>query len=131
MKVNELRIGNCINSLGQQFNDKNKFQGWKNYVVKVDIETLKNIFIENKEFEYSPIPLTEEWLLKFGFDKEEVTDGFEFVHCTSEFNIVVRLFYVDSFKAFQFNDMDVYIKYVHQLQNLHFALTSEELIIKA
>lgn len=131
MEAKELRIGNHINSLGQKFNDKNQFQKWENHVVKVDIEILKNILIENKDFKYSPIPLTEKHLLEFGFDKEEVTDGFEFVHCTSEFNIIVRLFYVDSFKAFQFNDMDVYIEYVHQIQNLFLDLTREELTRKA
>ena len=67
----------------------------------------------------NPIPLTEEWLLKAGFKK------------------IGSLFYHDSFFAcelsshneLRFEDLDnLYIKYVHQLQNLYFCFCGEELV---
>jgi len=80
------------------------------------------------------IPLTEEWLLKLGFEKP--------------FNVVLNEYYPDySFNHFHVDlkiedNMSVcyiycikgsfrFVNYhVHQLQNLYFTLTGEELIIK-
>jgi hypothetical protein len=72
-----------------------------------------------------PIPLTEEWLLKFGFVKiynciyEIEMDGH-----VIEFDLRFRKMSV------YFGDILLQLKYVHELQNLYFALTSEELTIK-
>jgi len=71
-----------------------------------------------------PIPITEDWLLKFGFVNVgdyfkkgilyvEQSEGMDFKTCTL----------VDS-------ECELDIKYVHSLQNLYFALTNEELTIK-
>ncbi len=138
MKASELRIGNYINSLGQQFNDENQFKGWNNYVVKVDIDVLKNIFIENKDFKYSPVPLNEEYLLKFGFEK--YLSGFKLAKSIpyTEIKITKKGFYTDTelynyeLSYNQSNRSILYISifYIHQLQNLYFALTGEELEIK-
>jgi hypothetical protein len=67
------------------------------------------------------IPLTEEWLLKFRFD-----DLGTYGYGRGNFHICLHgnEFY------FPINNRKVFIKYVHQLQNLYFALTGEELIIK-
>ena len=78
---------------------------------------------EIDDYMIQPIPLTEEWLLKFGFEKNITTD----LHPTFSYDIL------------NVNDGIVYvlnygfvnhIKYIHQLQNLYFALTGEELKIK-
>lgn len=129
MNANELRFGNYIYSLGQQSNDKGQFLKWVNYEVKVDLETLKNIFIENEDFKYSPIPLTEEWMLRFGFEKSFTESG----RLISYKNEIWLNFYKEN--TFEIGGMipnipinkPVKIKYVHQLQNLYFALTGEEL----
>lgn len=72
-----------------------------------------------------PIPLTEEWLLRFGFvnrarDKKEwVAPNFRVCKTTDNY--------------FVWPDFDLYyieLPYVHQLQNLYFALTRQELTIK-
>lgn len=79
-------------------------------------------------FEYrledlQPIPLTEEWLVKFGFEQYNNTNHYYYsnesyiVKINSEFGY---LFYSIDHKP---------IKYVHQLQNLYFSLTGEELEI--
>jgi hypothetical protein len=75
--------------------------------------------------EIKPIPLTEEWLERFGF--ERLGNGFEFWE-SSVFNIeFIRNHWHISYTS---NVLCTHIKYVHQLQNLYFALTGEELTIK-
>lgn len=77
----------------------------------------------------SAVPLTEEWLVKLGFEK---------IHSTF-FKLGKHEFCLDDFmlsiQGPECNDLpcDIDIakaKYVHQLQNLYFALTGEELTIK-
>lgn len=67
-----------------------------------------------------PIPLTEEWLLSFGFfwdNKEEMLiEGF---YRLTPMNKKETEWY--------FNDFGLHIKYVHSLQNLYYALTGKEL----
>lgn len=125
MKASELRIGNWI---------KSQFGGIQQAVdVMCDgINTLKHEGI-NYEF-IEPIPLTEEWLLKFGFQKDD--NGCYWV------NLLTHYFELEKSDCFWF---PVYaqipefshekeqrvslncIEHVHQLQNLYFALTGEEL----
>jgi hypothetical protein len=78
------------------------------------------------ESEVLPIPLTKEWLFKFGFkwiDEYEIYD-FDAEHLQTEF--LLRR----SEKGFVMMDIDitVVIEYVHQLQNLFFALIGTELV---
>ena len=105
MEAKELRIGNYVYS--------NKFV-IKSYGVDGFINILKNI--DN----FTPIPLTGEWLVKFGF--EEALNGW----------------WSDN-EIWSYNDGKFYlgantylsnVKYVHQLQNLYSALTNEELTLK-
>jgi hypothetical protein len=67
-----------------------------------------------------PIPLTQDWLINFGFDQELFSHNF--------FNII-EINGDDGFYEFYYNDTVLIIKHVHQLQNLYFALTNKELII--
>lgn len=74
---------------------------------------------------YKPIPLTEDWLLKFGFEKEYGAFKIQGFKCwitkyTSESNV------------FCLNSGNVFLtsfKYVHELQNLYFYLTQRELTV--
>ena len=116
MKASELRIGNLI------FTHKEEI-----IVVKgIDTEGLilfkedQNIF----DFKCKPIPLTEEWLLKFGFKKDLGNDLYLDSTSTSFFiwqNNRVEL--LDD----KNNICISHCEYVHQLQNLFFALSGEEL----
>lgn len=79
-------------------------------------------WIEIEEFE--GIPLTEEWLLKFGFSGAlyYFKSGFEFsLKKQSDGFVMIINDYEECWPE---------IQYVHQLQNLYFALTGEELTIK-
>ena len=92
----------------------------------IDWQDLKWLTEDPKGFNlvHSPIPLTEEWLLKFGFVPEKMEDGF----------LSYRLKFVDiSMPYFEFTydygTESFEVKYVHQLQNLFFALTGTELTL--
>ena len=94
----------------------------------------------------SPIPLTEEWLLKFGFEGDEnqydiglsngdgVDLSVEFAYGTT----CLKRKYVEDWLIEKYKHLNkvedfCYIKhpkYVHELQNLYFSLTGEELNIK-
>jgi len=111
MKSTELRIGNlvmCKNKTITDFLD----------TVSLNIHHLTDIVEENKEYQYEPIPLTEEWLVKFGFELQKYDDWTHYWNGS----IDLHDFTYDGF---------VELKHVHQLQNLIHALTGEELTIKS
>jgi len=118
MKTNELRIGN--------------WYGEYSIPKQADaflIGRLAQIEKANKiAIDVSPIPLTEEWLLKFGFKQ---SGYFTFLGDKYlRFKIGRMGAYTIDKKEFIFevNEHDLCeIQYVHQLQNLYFALTGEEL----
>ena len=77
-----------------------------------------------------PIILTEEWLYKFGFEENGVdkkeNEKYRKYWSEGKFDVYkIISFYLDNNKS---HEPD--IKYVHQLQNLYFALTGEELTLK-
>lgn len=84
----------------------------------------------NPSEELAGIPLTEEWLIKFGFEKNEAeAPG---IAIWDEFNIgrFIIANHGTGLLPFHFvpvNGKVIDIKYVHQLQNLYFAVTGEEL----
>ncbi len=126
MKANELRIGNYL------LND---------VVFQVNPITLTMIIDKTWEF-FQPIPLTEEWLLKFGFEKviTDTEDAYG-INYNLEVPDICYISYSDDFSCAIYgseyaskNSIGAVpnwnsIKYVHGLQNLYFALTGEELTI--
>lgn len=113
MKASELRIGNFV---------RNNMNG--EILIPCDI-LCDGINTENFEgLNYGfiePIPLTEEWLLKFGF---EITGNFQ---TKDRFQTHKQ----DGIIWFEHGYIVVELQYVHQLQNLYFALTGEELTFKS
>lgn len=125
MEANELRIGNFVlfSNDGTIFTVGSIEE--KGFTVQNEEETT---WIESEEFE--PIPLTEEWLLKFGFKLN--MNWFNWNAAIGEneigdFKLALR--YTDDFGWF-YQSRCTPLKYVHQLQNLYFAITGEELIYK-
>lgn len=157
MKATELRIGNYFIYDGRENivnGVLNKNGGWR-----IDFKNeCKCKLIQNCQ----SIPLTEDWLLKFGFDKKDqnirlgngqdwqpeyprtiqndyvkddyFTVRFEEWHYISKEEITIdKTVYItlgEWYSQITEGTNDVEIKYVHQLQNLYFALTNEELTIK-
>lgn len=120
MKVNELRLGNYFQL------EKDVLGGGVCRISKVKDFIYLNQLINSNGVK--PIPLTEEWLLKFGFNKEGNTiykelNGFEFG--TINTNRYKPRFYLQTQGST--SNITLPIKFVHQLQNLYFALTGEEL----
>lgn len=123
MKVNELRIGNFIIESLSFGSDK---------VIKVD----PNIFNRRID-EFIPITLTEEWLEKFKEWKKEddlyvrrldtIVDSLRLDYINDDEELCWE-FYVHNIRGEKVGC--AYIKYVHELQNLYFALYQRELEIK-
>lgn len=130
MKPNELRIGNCV-----------KWTGETPVELKMTLMDFQYIS-GDYNLHYQPIPLTPEWLERMGFIKHE----------DNPFNVGLNMgYWVHNGVCLFFNQSDDRVltgygemrngiyhvttfnwntKYVHQLQNLCFALTGEELEIK-
>lgn len=131
MKAEELRLGNLVSNINPRHNDS-----------ILTIESIGdnhevNVFYRKYLLsELEPIPLTEEWLFKFGF---YLRDGFS---NTFKLNVEKHQYdcseitYSEKEGLFRFSNgqqkgttLIPHIKYVHQLQNLYFALTGEELTL--
>jgi hypothetical protein len=122
MDAKELRIGNWVlDDTGISF--EVNAHGILNYYLT---EKKQWYLTENKQ--WSGIPLTEEWLLKFGF-KHDYEEYYEIENQEHEFRIAKT---IDGFILAIGSEYHVGQKFehVHQLQNLCFALTGEELTIK-
>lgn len=121
MKANELRIGNYVTCLGEdrevigitKHNGTNETA--RHYVQFKGMFPLMLVHIK-------PIPLTEEWLLKFGFVLD--TDSHQIVFM----NKTLSLYKQDGIYWCDILWDSLEIKHVHQLQNLYFALTGNELL---
>ena len=125
MKANELRIGNLVkwydvSKVLELHSEKNKFD---------------NVYIECEEsFEWTeynklePIPLTEEWLLKFGFLIIEINGKFEATLPNFRYNIYWNK-YTDGFLFCDGETVLIKFNYVHELQNLVFVLGQRELTV--
>ena len=107
----DLRIGNLFNS-----DEPTKVEAW--------------MLLEESKIVFKPIHITEEWLLKFGFvidrngyyDSEGGKQGLSFA-------VTQDGGFLPCWQDRVLNPNKI-LKYVHQLQNLYFELTGEELTIK-
>lgn len=129
MIASELRVGNYhYYKIVDKFHEPSE---WKE-VCTIDAEDIVYLSKNPDDPDYEPIPLTEEWLLRFSFEiiyisqfrtklshKKNHFIGFDFSYVTDK-----------SMEGFTFYGKYIKINYVHQLQNLYFALTGEELTIK-
>lgn len=112
MEAKELGIGNYVNLIAEGHENQPDTFKW-------DIEDYE--FYQSKMDFIKPIPLTEEWVLKFRLLYNPEDPGFTPFWYREDFKIHKRL------DGFIYNQTKIY--YVHQLQNLYFALTGEELEI--
>ena len=111
----ELRIGNYYKGAS------------RGNIETVTWQTLRDL--EEGKLNCLPILLTEEILLKFGFIKDEWCFTFPFNGGHTQYGLE---WYGDKL-GFSTSDgltKETWIYYVHQLQNLYFALTGKELTFK-
>lgn len=120
MTVQELRIGNYIDTGVFHLP---MYRG--NYMMEA------NWFKYSDKF--NPIPLTEEWLLKFGFsviNENSAGKRYGYVIGGVFSSDLTFTFWKTTIESGKFFRRDLELKSVHQLQNLYFALTNEELTLK-
>jgi hypothetical protein len=117
IKSNELRIGN----LARYSEGGTIFKICDIYNNGLGVENLtEKTWIEISEFE--PIPISEELLLKAGFIKGDT--GNIYLYANRYHKIEIS----SSLNKVWLSDTKIeHIKHIHQLQNLYFALTGEEL----
>lgn len=131
MKANELRIGNFVSAktTSESFNiiseigDGGSGRGWY-----VRLENVNHgVWLEHDgSFLIEGIKINEEWLLKFGFKNKNGQNRYELKHIGMVLlNDSVCVTMYDAY-----NEVDnslVLLNYIHQLQNLYFALVGSEL----
>ena len=129
MKANELRIGNWYKN--------NDYFITYNQITAEEILELK----DNPDYDYyKPIEITEQGLLRFGFTLNKI-HNYYFIQNSDGYIHSIKYFEKDEFLdedsgwAYFIDDSDAschrlcMINYIHELQNLYFAINKTELII--
>ena len=122
MTSNELRIGNMV------YKSLKSGQG-RTVINPIGCQDIVRIFEDIGSFNYAPIPLTEDILLKCGATSVIFTRNNEI----SSFDIGDLMFEKEENGYCVFGSEWTIGKpfhHLHQLQNLYFALTQKELTIK-
>lgn len=126
MEITELRIGNII-----RHNVKDDETGGfcEPNEDKISEDDFNMFILDTSQLKKSkPIKLNEKWLMRFGFYR-----------CNNAFDKKVNdeqifsVWNIPESKTFTLNEMvfNIEIRYVHQLQNIYFALTGTELVLSA
>ena len=151
MDVREFRIGNKYNLFLGISDDGTQYRQVEISGINTNVLRAPRIKINNDNYwhpveNFEPIPLTEEWLLKFGFENwgygslysnehekytryvlHNILDGtsnFEIHFIESNYGNILNNEYVISCDEDDRINWGVELKNVHQLQNLYFALTN-------
>ena len=123
MKATDFRIGNLVS--------------YDNRVFEIDTLSEEMPTLNTIEFgigvvgwkDIKPIKLTEQWLIDFGFSKSTAVDNLYVIQIEAG---VLDLMPSDiiGYHVYIEDNWICRIEYVHQLQNLYFALTGKELELK-
>lgn len=115
MKATELKLGNYVHSW---------FEDDKDYV-QIDLHKLK-LQLGDENF-FQPIPLSEEWLLKFGFEKFHVKNAFG----QEYYYKGISIYFINKVFKYYIHTNRHWVEYesVHEIQNL-FASFGNELKLK-
>lgn len=128
MRKEELRIGNFVNT-----NDYINLEvlGISSTNVGLKLECTKFISVDYNELK--PIPITVDWLLKLGFEYHTFDKNYV-IKTKDNWHNSIKEIEGDWCYNNDSSDAGCYfvreLKYVHQLQNLYYAINEEELICK-
>ena len=126
MKATELRLGNYVMNLEEEID---RITGISDPVIATEkIPGDIDVWVD-------PIPLTEEWFLKFGFAEDKIRSQF-FKSCGEYImKISVNVFsgtlkkesswFVSILTGYGSQPVTLVKQYVHQIQNLYFELDKE------
>jgi len=133
MKQEGLRIGNYLKA-NYDFEDESLFKIVKVIAIDgtdgglMDYELLFECGDNELYYNWEPISLTEEWLLKCGFEWKEYSLFNRLSLTKNSFTIEFEI--SDNICDCYLEMIGIDILFVHQLQNLYFALIGEELTVK-
>ena len=133
MKANELRIGNLLQGEPILIPKLDMYGDGIMAITGEGISLMERGVIIDR---LHPIPLTEEWLLKFGFVIKNIHStqwGDLDVFCLSDFYIIKRdgeFYHMIDCEDREYINWHTKLPYLHSFQNLYFALIGEELEIK-
>jgi len=112
MKASELRIGNLLN-INLPITEENKIINVSAYHIG-KLQKMKDA--------YYPIQLTEDWFLKMPEAVNRYASTYFIKKLKFDVNNLGKI-------RFHFSGKVIYVDYLHQMQNIIFALTFEELKI--
>lgn len=128
LKANELRIGNWLNVLHPHTKEWKYERVKSETILNFEKHSDHNLIKEN----FKPIPLTEDILLKCGFSViTENSAGKRYAYVVNGIysSDLSFTYWTTTKEKGKFFRGDLQLKSLHQLQNLYFALTGEELTI--
>ncbi len=108
MEIKEMRIGNLYHWHAES----------EYYVYELEVKDFASDNYKN----FYPIPLTEQWMIKFKAEVFEFDNGEP-----NQYRIGNRLFVIRNGKIVDYGT-NVILEYVHRFQNFMFEVTNEELI---
>lgn len=138
MKANELRIGNFIIYLPEP--DLIKMISGIKIERDINNREYERIFFIDENMSdcrgktpnwIKPISLTKKWLLDFGFEKSKTFQGHNSMKHKAGLHLVKSKNHYELLIKIGSSIILSELRYVHQLQNLYFALTEKELTIKS
>jgi hypothetical protein len=126
MEAKELRVGNIVYSYSE----------WHK-IECCQVSTIAEILLDRVMFlhgsvcrlkDIKPIKLAEEWLIKFGLEKYDYEDeNFEFIYTNNLCKVSLNK---DGYYSYWVEEMwncVVDVEYVHEIQNIFFALNKIDL----
>jgi hypothetical protein len=133
LRINDLRIGNIVLHITNEGDAKQAIIAWHHLRWLTDDPNKFSLH-------YKPIPLTEDVLIKLSFKKvansekweqDGIVWGKEYLQLNKWYkNAYDAYFMIPGFNPASVSFNSRPIKYVHQLQNLYYSLTGEELVIE-
>lgn len=136
----DIRIGNLIwvNSYDELPDWDKSYHPSGNEVVKVDLDIITDIASGLGE-SYAPIQITGDWLKQFenrsmarGYGGAEIINDWKHIAISSDYDVTAISWYDNKVYLRDCDEGKIgrQINFVHELQNLYFCLTGEELAIK-
>lgn len=134
MNANEFRIGNWVYQNGELTEIVSIDRGSKTLYRINDILINKVTLLSKNtnKIVFEPVPITEEWLLKFGFERIGDTTYFEKTYSIEGYDYGFTInFNINGCNQNESEySVGIDMLYVHQLQNRYFSFTGEELVKK-
>ena len=131
METKKLMIGNLLECDGVEIEIGKINENFISWNISKDKKTkIFNPFISITDKILKPIKITEKWLLNLGFTIENKPNGdIEYSYKEYRYTIIKK----ENYDGYLFCDDDIVLRdldYIHELQNLYYALIGIEIKLK-